>query len=68
FVLRNGGDSATPATAPVDMAELAGMTRKTEEKPRARRTVAVKAPEPAMYMVETLSGGKVAVAKFPEAQ
>jgi len=68
FVLRNGGDSATPATAPVDMAELAGMTRKTEEKPRARRTVAVKTPEPAMYTVETLSGGKVAVAKFPEAQ
>jgi pilus assembly protein CpaB len=68
FVLRNGGDTATPATAPVDMAELAGMTRKTEEKPRTRRMVAVKTPEPAMYTVETLAGGKVAVAKFPEAQ
>src|SRR5437868_7088 len=28
FVLRNGGDTATPETVPVDMAELAGIARK----------------------------------------
>jgi pilus assembly protein CpaB len=68
FVLRNGGDTATPATTPVDMAELAGLTRKSEEKPRARRTVTVKPPEPPVYTVETLAGGKVLVSKFPGAQ
>ncbi|HET9837911.1 MAG TPA: Flp pilus assembly protein CpaB [Candidatus Angelobacter sp.] len=68
FVLRNGGDTATPVTAPVDMAQLAGFTRKSDEKPRTRRNVTVKIPDPVMYTVETLAGGKVAVAKFPEAQ
>jgi len=68
FVLRNGGDSATPVTAPVDMAELAGLQRKTEQRPAARRNVTVKAPEPAVYTVETLSGGKVVVSRFPATQ
>src|SRR5207237_105304 len=31
FVLRNGGDSATPDTAPVDMAALAGVANKIAE-------------------------------------
>jgi pilus assembly protein CpaB len=66
FVLRNGGDSATPTTAPVDMAELAGLQRKAEPRPMARRNVGVKIPEPAVYTVETVTGGKVTVAKFPE--
>jgi pilus assembly protein CpaB len=66
FVLRNGGDSATPATAPVDMAQLAGLPRKPEQKPMAKRNVAVKTPEPAVYTVETVTGGKVIVTKFPE--
>ena len=68
FVLRNGGDSATPATAPVDMAQLAGLPRKTEEKPRTKHTVMPKTPEPAVYTVETLTGGKVLVSKFPGTQ
>lgn len=68
FVLRNGGDSATPTTAPVDMAELAGLARKTESKPMTRRNVAVKTPEPPVYTVETLTGGKVLVSKFPGTQ
>lgn len=67
FVLRNGGDTATPATAPVDMAELSGIERKIDAKPR-KRNVAVKTPQPPMYTVETLAGGKVAVAKFPGSQ
>ncbi|HET9366330.1 MAG TPA: Flp pilus assembly protein CpaB [Candidatus Angelobacter sp.] len=66
FVLRNGGDSATPTTTPVDMAELAGLQRKPELRPMARRNVGVKIPEPAVYTVETVTGGKVTVAKFPE--
>jgi pilus assembly protein CpaB len=65
FVLRNGGDSATPATTPVDMAQLLGLPRKPEQKPMAKR-VAVKAPEQAVYTVETVTGGKVIVTKFPE--
>ena len=68
FVLRNGGDSATPVTAPVDMAELAGLQRKTEQKPAAKRNVTVKTPEPPVYTVETLTGGKVVVSKFPGTQ
>lgn len=65
FVLRNGGDSATPTTTPVDMAELAGLQRKAE-RPMVKRNVGVKIPEPAVYTVETVTGGKVTVAKFPE--
>jgi pilus assembly protein CpaB len=65
FVLRNGGDIATPATAPVDMAELAGFAKKPEQPdpPRTRHVAARKAPD--MYTVETVSGGKVTVASFP---
>lgn len=68
FVLRNGGDVARPDTGPVDMAALSGVPRKIEQKPRRRRNVAVKIPEPATYNVETLVGGKVLVSKFPESQ
>jgi pilus assembly protein CpaB len=67
FVLRNGGDTATPVTAPVDMAQLAGLARKPEPKPRAKG-IAPKAPEPPIYTVETLTGGKVLVSKFPLTQ
>ncbi len=63
FVLRNGGDAARPNTAPVDMAELAGIEKKTPQPLHARRAPAPKAPEG--YTVETLSGGKITVAKFP---
>jgi pilus assembly protein CpaB len=68
FVLRNGGDSARPATAPVDMAELAGLTRKPEPRPAMRRNVSPKIPEAPVYTVETLTGGKVLVSKFPGTQ
>lgn len=65
FVLRNGGDSARPDTAPVDMAELAGIPRKAPQPQvvHTKRAPAPKAPDP--YVVETVSGGKVTVAKFP---
>jgi pilus assembly protein CpaB len=69
FVLRNGGDTATPVTAPVDMAELSGIPRKVQEKPHTRRSgVAPKVPDPPTYTVETLAGGKVTVSKFPGMQ
>lgn len=65
FVLRNGGDTATPDTAVVDMAELTGLPKK--EAPQKvsghMKPLAMKAPE---YTVETFAGGKVMVAKFPE--
>jgi pilus assembly protein CpaB len=62
FVLRNGGDAATPNTAPVDMAELAGSPKKVPQ-PHTKQVRAPKAPEP--YTVETVSGSKTTVAKFP---
>lgn len=68
FVLRNGGDTATPNTAPVNMAELAGMPRPLEAKPRSKHKALVNVPDPAPYTVETLVGGKVLVSKFPEKQ
>ena len=63
FVLRNGGDTATPETASVDVAQLSGIPRPAPQK-ATRRTGAAKA-EPATYSVETFSGGKVSVTKFP---
>ncbi|HEY6971868.1 MAG TPA: Flp pilus assembly protein CpaB [Candidatus Angelobacter sp.] len=67
FVLRNGGDIATPNTAPVDMAELAGIEKKAPPPPVKGHTRRVAAPAaaPAEYTVETLVGGKVIVNKFP---
>jgi pilus assembly protein CpaB len=64
FVLRNGGDAARPNTAPVDMAELAGISKKVPQpQSHTRQAPAPNAPEG--YTVETLSGGKITVAKFP---
>jgi pilus assembly protein CpaB len=63
FVLRNGGDSAKPDTAPVDMAQLAGAPGKASHPAHTKRVLAPKAPEP--YTVETVSGGKITVARFP---
>jgi pilus assembly protein CpaB len=64
FVLRNGGDAARPNTAPVDMAELAGIPRKAPQPaPHSKRVIPAKAPE--TYTVETLTGGKTTVARFP---
>ena len=67
FVLRNGGDTATPETAPVDMAALSGIPRKVPVA-HGKRVVAPKIPDPLTYTVETLVGGKVIVSKFPVTQ
>lgn len=66
FVLRNGGDAARPNTAPVDMAELAGIPKKVPRPVvHTTRAPAPKAPE--VYTVETVAGSKITVAKFPAA-
>src|SRR6266478_2873127 len=66
FVLRNGGDSASPDVRPVDFAELAGIAKKPlepEMKHVKQAAAAVKAPD--VYTVETLVNGKTTTAKFP---
>ena len=66
FVLRNGGDNATPNTPAVDMAELTGVPKKQPEQSAKHGRKGMPAPpkvEP--YTVETLAGTKVTVAKFP---
>ena len=62
FVLRNGGDAAKPNTAPIDMAELAGLPKKVPP-PHTKPVRAPRAPE--AYTVETVSGNKTTVARFP---
>src|SRR6266704_2283242 len=67
FVLRNGGDSATPETPAVDMAQLTGMPKPPVPQPEKPR---IKAAAPAVkpvnsYIVETLANGKITVSKFP---
>jgi len=69
FVLRNGGDSASPDVPPVDMAGLAGIEKKapqSEVKHVKQAAAAVKAPD--VYTVETLVNGKTTIAKFPAVQ
>ena len=69
FVLRNGGDSASPDVPPVDMAGLAGIEKKapqSEVKHVEQAAAAVKAPD--AYTVETLVNGKTTIAKFPAIQ
>jgi pilus assembly protein CpaB len=64
FDLRNSGDTAIPDTAPIDMAELTGLTKKAPpETAHTRRQPAPKAREE--YAVETMAGGKVTVVRFP---
>jgi pilus assembly protein CpaB len=69
FVLRNGGDTATPNTPTVDMTELAGTPRKVAppEVRRKRPVVAKEAPAPSVS-VETISGGKASVTTFAAGQ
>jgi pilus assembly protein CpaB len=64
FVLRNGGDSAIPNTAPVDTAELSGVPKKVAKA--HTKTIIPKIPEPTTFTVETLVGGKVLVSKFQQ--
>ena len=66
FVLRNGGDSASPDVRPVDIAELAGIAKKQLEpvvKHVKQVAAVVKLPE--VYTVETVVNGKITVTKFP---
>lgn len=63
FVLRNNGDVATPDTAPVNTAELAGLPTKAVQGGRRRN--AAKPAAAALISVETVAGGKVSVATFP---
>jgi pilus assembly protein CpaB len=70
FALRNGGDSATPDTPAVDMAELTGIPNKPvvlpqPEKARPKPAAAAKPPAPPEYTVETVANGKVTISKFP---
>src|SRR6266566_3280861 len=67
FVLRNGGDSASPDVRPVDFAELAGIAKKPPE-PEIKhvKQVAAALKPLAVYTVETLVNGKSTIAKFPE--
>src|SRR5467141_495993 len=67
FVLRNGGDAASPDVRPVDFAELAGIAKKPlEPEMKHVRQVAAGVKPPAVYTVETLVNGKSTIAKFPE--
>jgi pilus assembly protein CpaB len=66
FVLRNGGDSASPDVPSVNMAELTGVPKVAPPPPpaaRPKRVAAVVKPADA-YVVETLANGKVSVSKF----
>jgi pilus assembly protein CpaB len=67
FVLRNGGDAASPDVRPVDFAELAGIAKKPlEPEMKHVKQVAAAVKPPAVYTVETLVNGKTTIAKFPE--
>jgi pilus assembly protein CpaB len=66
FALRNGGDTATPNTSPVDLADLTGVEKKVAKpEMRGRRHVAPKEASAPTVSVETVSGGKVSVNTFP---
>ncbi len=67
FVLRNGGDAASPDVRPVDFAELAGIAKKPlEPEMKHVKQVAAAVKPLAVYTVETLVNGKTTIAKFPE--
>jgi pilus assembly protein CpaB len=67
FVLRNGGDAASPDVRPVDFAELAGIAKKPlEPEMKHVKQVAASVKPLAVYTVETLVNGKTTIAKFPE--
>ena len=62
FVLRNNGDSAKPDTPAVGMAQLTGAPEMSATS-HSKHAVALKPA--AAYIVETLMGNKVTIAKFP---
>src|SRR6266851_5688998 len=62
FVLRNGGDAASPDVRPVDFAELAGIAKKPlEPEMKHVKQVAAAVKPPAVYTVETLVNGKTTI-------
>jgi pilus assembly protein CpaB len=70
FALRNGADSVNSDVAPVDLAQLAGIPKKSPhaEMPRPKQpavAVAAKPPTPEFYTIETIANGKTTIAKFP---
>jgi pilus assembly protein CpaB len=66
FALRNGGDTGTPDTTPVDMGDLTGIEKKVAKpEVRGRRHLAPKEAPAPTFSVETVSGGKVSVSTFP---
>jgi len=65
FVLRNGGDSASPDVRPINMAELAGITKKLPQ-PEMKHVKHVAAMvKPPVYTIETVVNGKTTIATFP---
>jgi pilus assembly protein CpaB len=69
FALRNGGDTASPNTTPVDMTDLTGAPRKVvQPEVRAKHRVVPKAAPAPSFSVETISGGKASVTTFPAGQ
>ena len=65
FVLRNGGDSASPDVRPIDMAELAGIAKKPPQ-PEMKHVKQVAAMvKPPVYTIETVVNGKTTIATFP---
>ena len=65
FVLRNGGDSASPDVRPIDMAELAGIAKKLPQ-PEMKHVKQVAAMvKPPVYTIETVVNGKTTIATFP---
>jgi len=65
FVLRNGGDSASPDVRPINMAELAGITKKLPQ-PEMKHVKHVAAMvKPPVYTIETVVNGKTTTATFP---
>jgi pilus assembly protein CpaB len=67
FVLRNGNDSAQPDTPAISLAELEGQAVKPQapETVRPRKIVVAEKRRPE-YKVETVAGGKISVAQFPQ--
>jgi pilus assembly protein CpaB len=65
FVLRNGGDSASPDVRPIDMAELSGGVRKASGPDMKHMKVAAIVKPPDAYKVETIANGKSTISAFP---
>jgi pilus assembly protein CpaB len=61
FVLRNASDQAQPATRPVDMRDLQGISKPA---PTVARKAAAPPKPPSVYTVDTYDGTKKGSVKF----